>query len=65
MLLKVKKRISRLKKLKILFDCLGTCVGLVVKTGDRTVMGRIANLASSKWIYKTTKATFFLRFGNG
>jgi len=26
----------------------GTCLGLVVKTGDRTVMGRIANLASSK-----------------
>lgn len=26
----------------------GTCTGLVVGTGDRTVMGRIANLASSK-----------------
>jgi sodium/potassium-transporting ATPase subunit alpha len=26
----------------------GTCTGLVVRTGDRTVMGRIANLASSK-----------------
>jgi len=26
----------------------GTCLGLVVRTGDRTVMGRIANLASSK-----------------
>ncbi|CAF3349572.1 unnamed protein product [Rotaria sp. Silwood1] len=25
----------------------GTCLGLVVRTGDRTVMGRIANLASS------------------
>ena len=24
----------------------GTCVGIVVQTGDRTVMGRIANLAS-------------------
>ena len=27
---------------------LGTCLGMVVRTGDRTVMGRIANLASSK-----------------
>ena len=26
--------------------CLGTARGLVVSTGDRTVMGRIANLAS-------------------
>ncbi|CAF4233857.1 unnamed protein product, partial [Rotaria magnacalcarata] len=25
----------------------GTCLGIVVRTGDRTVMGRIANLASS------------------
>jgi len=25
----------------------GTCLGLVVRTGDRTVMGRIANLAAS------------------
>ena len=24
----------------------GTCCGIVVSTGDRTVMGRIANLAS-------------------
>src|SRR6218665_90237 len=26
--------------------CLGTCRGVVINTGDRTVMGRIANLAS-------------------
>lgn len=24
----------------------GTCIGIVINTGDRTVMGRIANLAS-------------------
>ena len=28
------------------FIFLGTCSGIVVQTGDRTVMGRIANLAS-------------------
>ena len=41
---------------------LGTCLGLVVRTGDRTVMGRIANLASSKiniFFHKITKQKFF------
>ena len=29
-----------------IFYCTGTATGIVVNTGDRTVMGRIANLAS-------------------
>ena len=29
------------------FPCSGTCVGVVVNTGDNTVMGRIARLTGS------------------
>ncbi|VDP68717.1 unnamed protein product [Schistosoma mattheei] len=32
---------------------IGTCRGIVVSTGDRTVMGRIANLASGLQIGQT------------
>ncbi len=38
----------QIKSLSIFLIYKGTCTGLVVRTGDRTVMGRIANLASSK-----------------
>lgn len=41
------KSFYKYQKICVVFF-LGTCLGLVVKTGDRTVMGRIANLASSK-----------------
>jgi hypothetical protein len=43
-------------------------VGMVVRTGDRTVMGRIANLASSKiHIFKRISSIkiVLIRFGNG
>ena len=31
----------------IILISLGTCVGIVVNTGDRTIMGRIARLTGS------------------
>ena len=37
----------------ILLGCAGTATGLVVFTGDRTVMGRIANLASGLEVGET------------
>lgn len=48
----------------------GTCLGMVVKTGDRTVMGRIANLASSKIniccrSQLLIKREYSIRLGNG
>ena len=36
-----------------LISCLGTARGIVVRTGDRTVMGRIANLASGLEVGQT------------
>lgn len=35
-----------LQSLMYILSILGTCIGVVINTGDRTVMGRIANLAS-------------------
>jgi len=29
------------------YNAIGTCTGIVVNTGDRTVMGRIAKLTST------------------
>lgn len=40
----------------------GTCVGLVVKTGDKTVMGRIANLASGLEVGETPIAKEIAHF---
>ena len=38
---------------RICYGSTGTCRGLVVKTGDHTVMGRIANLASGLEVGET------------
>lgn len=47
----------------LLFSLLsGTCVGLVVKTGDKTVMGRIANLASGLEVGETPIAKEIAHF---
>ncbi|GAB1598693.1 sodium/potassium-transporting ATPase subunit alpha-B-like [Argonauta hians] len=40
----------------------GTCLGLVIKTGDRTVMGRIANLASGLEVGETPIAKEIAHF---
>nr|AEH68840.1 putative Na+/K+-ATPase alpha subunit [Macrotritopus defilippi] len=40
----------------------GTCLGLVIKTGDKTVMGRIANLASGLEVGETPIAKEIAHF---
>ena len=40
----------------------GTCRGIVVRTGDKTVMGRIANLTSSLEVGKTPIAKEIAHF---
>ena len=44
--------------------CLGTCRGIVIRTGDRTVMGRIANLASGLEVGDTPIAKEISHFIN-
>ena len=45
-----------------LFSTLGTCTGMVIRTGDNTLMGRIAFLASGIEASKTPLAREIERF---